>query len=57
MLDYLLLMHLLLVERAHGWIMDVSSFLQQGADRQLWFASKQSLSYLDGTYVPITIMC
>jgi hypothetical protein len=25
---------------------------QQGADRQLWFASKQSLSYLDGTYVP-----
>jgi hypothetical protein len=23
--------------------------LQQGADRQLWFASKQSLSYLDGT--------
>jgi len=24
---------------------------KQGADRQLWFASKQSLSYLDGTYV------
>ncbi|MQM07589.1 hypothetical protein Taro_040431 [Colocasia esculenta] len=24
-------------------------FAQQGADRQLWFASKQSLSYLDGS--------
>jgi len=22
--------------------------VQQGANRQLWFASKQSLSYLDG---------
>lgn len=24
---------------------------QQGANRQLWFASKQSLSYLDGRLV------
>nr|GMC70316.1 chlorophyll A-B binding protein 8, chloroplastic [Ipomoea batatas] len=29
--------------------LDINSVLQQGADRPLWFASKQSLSYLDGS--------
>ncbi|CAA6672376.1 unnamed protein product [Spirodela intermedia] len=43
-----LLLRLLLLSSPSGSAI-LTSFRFQGADRQLWFASKQSLSYLDGS--------